>query len=66
MALRPLAFSVRLRDKGRTLRIHNDPQQPSRYVLEDTREGEEKRVRHHGSLPEAVQDAASTWRKRLH
>lgn len=66
MALRPLAFSIRLRDKGRTLRIENDPQDARRYVLEDVREGESKRVRRHASLPEAVQDAASTWRKRLH
>jgi hypothetical protein len=65
MALRPLAFSVRLRDKGRTLRIHNDSTDPTRYVLEDEREGEENRVRNFSSLPEAVQDAASTWRKRL-
>ena len=66
MALRPLAFSVRLRDKGRTLRIQNDSTDPTRYVLEDVREGEETRVRTFSSLPEAMQDAASTWRKRLH
>lgn len=68
MALRPLAFSVRLRDrdKGRTLRVYNDPKRPERYVLEDAREGEAKRVRRHGSPAEAVRDAASTWRKRLH
>ena len=66
MALRPLAFSVRLRDDDRTLRIQKDPEDPTRYVLEDVREGEENRVRSHASLPEAVKDAASTWRKRLH
>jgi hypothetical protein len=68
MALRPLAFSVRLRDKekGRTLRVQNDPQDPSRFVLEDARDGEETRTRSFASLPDAVQDAASTWRKRLH
>lgn len=66
MAVRPFAFSVRLRDNGRTLRIQNDPQDITRYVLEDVREGEETRIRSHSSLPEAVRDAASTWRKRLH
>jgi hypothetical protein len=65
MALRPLAFSVRLRDKGRTVRIHNDPSDPKRYVLEDDREGETQRTRSHASAAEAVKDAASTWRKRL-
>jgi hypothetical protein len=68
MALRPLAFSVRLRDKekGRTLRVQNDPQNSKRFLLEDMRDGEETRVRSFASLPDAVQDAASTWRKRLH
>ena len=66
MAVRPLAFSVRLRDDGRTLRIQNDPRDPNRYILEDERDGEETRVRCHASLPDAVKDAASTWRKRLH
>jgi hypothetical protein len=68
MALRPLAFSVRLRDKekGRTLRVQNDPQNSQRFLLEDVRDGEETRVRSFASLPDAVQDAASIWRKRLH
>ncbi|MFK7896695.1 MAG: hypothetical protein AB8G23_12715 [Myxococcota bacterium] len=68
MALRALAFSVRLRDKekGRTLRIQNDPKDTSRYILEDEREGGETRVRAHGSAADAVRDAAGTWRKRLH
>ena len=65
MALRPFAFSVRLRDNGRTLRVQNDPTDRTRFILEDEREGEETRVRSHSSLPEAVKDAASTWRKRL-
>jgi hypothetical protein len=68
MALRPLAFSVRLRDKekGRTLRVQNDPKNAQRFLLEDVREGEPTRVRSFSSLPEAVQDAAAVWRKRLH
>lgn len=67
MALRPFAFSVRLRDrdKGRTLRVRNDPKNPRRYVLEDERRGEATRVRKHANAASAVQDAASTWRKRL-
>ena len=68
MALRPLAFSVRLRDKekGRTLRVQNDPQNSKRFLLEDMRDGEETRTQSFASLPDAVQDAASIWRKRLH
>ena len=65
MALRPLAFSVRLRDKGRTLRVHNDPEDPGRYIIEDERGEDDTRVRSHASLPAAIQDAASTWRRRL-
>ncbi len=68
MALRPLAFSVRLRDrdKGRTLRVRNDPKNPHGYVLEDERANEPTRRRRHGSARDAVRDAADTWRKRLH
>ena len=68
MALRPLAFSVRLRDrdKGRTLRVRNDPRAPKEYLLEDDRGDGVTRVRRHGSAKEAVRDAADTWRKRLH
>ena len=65
MALRPFAFSVRLRDKGRTLRVRNDPKNPRAYILEDERPGEATRVRKHENPPAAVKDAASTWRKRL-
>jgi len=68
MALRPLAFSVRLRDpeKGRTLRVRNDPRSPKEYLLEDERAEGGTRVRRHRSARDAVRDAASTWRKRLH
>ncbi|HPG25449.1 MAG: hypothetical protein H6748_15780 [Spirochaetaceae bacterium] len=66
MALRPLAFSLRLRDGTRTLRVRNDPEAPERYRVEDERKGEPVRVRRHGSAREAVRDAATTWRKRLH
>ena len=68
MALRPLAFGMRLRDKdrGRTLRVQNDPDDPRVFIVEDLREGDETRVRFHTALPDAIQDAASTWRKRLH
>lgn len=65
MALRPLAFGIRLRDGGRTLRVRNDPQDPRRFLLEDVREGEAPRVRRHESASDAVRDAASIWRRRL-
>ena len=66
MALRPLAFGLRLRENGRTLRIQNAPREPKRYLLEDLRQGEATRVRRHASAAEAIRDAASTWRRRLH
>ena len=68
MAVRPFAFSVRLRDrdKGRTLKVRNDPKNPRRYLIEDERAGEKTRVRSHENAAAAVRDAASTWRKRLH
>jgi len=67
MAVRPLAFSERLRDpeKGRTLRVRNDPRAPREFLLEDERDGDVTQVRRHGSAREAVRDAADTWRKRL-
>jgi len=67
MALRPLAFSVRLRDKdrGRTLHIRNDATDTSRYVLEDASDDGETRTRRHASAGDAVRDAAQTWRNRL-
>lgn len=68
MAVRPLAFSVRLRDrdKGRTLRVRNDPERPKEFLLEDERANEPTRRRRHASARDAVRDAADTWRKRLH
>ena len=67
MALRPLAFSIRLRDKekGRTLRVHNDPEAPQRFLVEDERDEEPTIIRRHASAPDAVRDAAATWRNRL-
>lgn len=68
MALRPLAFSVRLRDKerGRTVTVRNDETDPRRYVMEDARDDGETRMRLHATAHEAVGDAARTWRHRLH
>jgi hypothetical protein len=68
MALRPLAFGMRLRDKdrGRTLRVQNDPANPRVFIVEDVREDDETRIRFHSALPDAIRDAASTWRRRLH
>jgi len=65
MALRPLAFGIRLRDGARTLRVRNDPRDPRRFLVEDVREGEAPQVRHHETASDAVRDAASTWRRRL-
>lgn len=67
MAVRPFAFSLRLRDpeRGRTLRVRNDPKAPKKYLVEDERNEGGRRVRQHENAREAVRDAASTWRKRL-
>ena len=64
MAIRPLAFGIRLRDrdKGRTVKVR---QVKRKYVVEDAREGNRTRKREHASLGGAIRDAASTWRHRL-
>jgi len=68
MAIRPLAFGVRLRDqeKGRTVRVLQDQRDPRRYRVEDSRKGSKTQQREHGSLAGALGDLASSWRKRLH
>jgi len=66
MAIRPVAFGVRLRDKGRTLSVRHQSHNPKTYLVVDAREGRETRRRRHASLVEALSDAAASWRKRLH
>jgi hypothetical protein len=65
MALRPFAFGVRLRDKGRTVRVIQDQRDPKKFKVKDARKGSNSREREHGSLGGALRDAASTWRGRL-
>ncbi len=62
MAIKPLAFGIRLRDKGRTVRVR---QVERKYVVDDLRDGSRTRRREHASLSSAIRDAASTWRHRL-
>ncbi len=62
MVTRPLAFGIRLRDKGRTVKVR---QVERKYLVEDTRDGSRTRRREHASLSAAIRDAASTWRQRL-
>ena len=64
MKIRPLTFGVRLRDKGRTLRVQANERKPGRYVVEDSRK-KRTRSREHASLSEALKDFAATWRGRL-
>ena len=68
MAIRPLIFGLRLRDKGkgRTVRVRSKSGRASSYVVEDSRDGSGTRTRQHASLGAAIADAASTWRHRLH
>jgi hypothetical protein len=65
MALKPFAFGVRLRDKGRTVRVIQDARDPKKFNVQDQRKGGKSRQREHGSLGGALRDAASTWRGRL-
>ena len=55
MAIRPLAFGVRFRDKGRTLRVRTDTRGSRRYVVEDSRAGRVRR-RVPATLNLALQD----------
>jgi len=66
MAGRPLAFGMRFRDKGRTLRVRAHDTARGGYVVEDGRDGRPTRRRDHASLPAALRDFAATWRGRLH
>jgi hypothetical protein len=65
MSIRPLAFGVRLRDKGRTVRVRANEKKPGSYLVEDTRDGGRSKKRDHASLTGALRDAASSWRERL-
>ena len=66
MATRPLAFGIRFRDKGRTLRVGGSEGSQRGYVVEDTRGGRPTRRREHVSLGSALRDFAAAWRGRLH
>jgi len=66
MALRPLTFGVRYRDKGRTVQVRAHHRDPSRYVLEVRRPGQKAQRREHGSLRGALRGFAAAWRERLH
>ena len=66
MAVRPLVFGARLRDRGRTVRIRAQQGDARRYVVEDAEKGRATRRRDHASLGGALRDLANTWRSRLH
>ena len=66
MALRPLVFGARLKEKGRTVRVRAADGKARGYVVEDARSGKKTRRRDHPSLQGALRDLASTWRSRLH
>jgi hypothetical protein len=65
MATRPLAFGIKLRDRsrGKTVRVHGSR---GRYTVEDEHASGIRRQRAHPSLGDAIRDAASAWRRRLH
>jgi hypothetical protein len=67
MALRPLVFGARLKDKGRSVRVRAAKGTKGRsggYVVEETR-GDRTRRRDHGTLDGALRDLAKSWRGRL-
>jgi len=66
MAIRPVAFGLRLRDKGRTVSVRHQSRSPRSTVVIDAQDGRETRRRHHASLLAALGDAAASWRNRLH
>lgn len=66
MAVRPLAFGVRYRDRGRTLAVRSAAGESKRYVVEVERRGAQTRRREHASLASALRDFARSWRERLH
>ena len=66
MAVRPLAFGVRLRHQGRTVRVRQSRGDARRYVVEDSRPRRDTRRRDHATLGSALRDLARTWRSRLH
>jgi len=65
MSIRPLTFGVRLRDKGRTVRVRANERKSGRYIVEDERADGRSRKREHESLTGALKDAAASWRNRL-
>ena len=69
MAVRPLSFGIRFKDKrtggtGRTIRVNADQRNPKRYVLEVLKDNRTQ-TREHASLSYALRDFASAWRNRL-
>jgi hypothetical protein len=66
MASRPLAFGIRYREKGRTVRVRASERDPRRYVVEVGTGRGRKRRREHSSLGGALRDFAASWRARLH
>lgn len=66
MAVRPLAFGARLRDRGRTVRVRTHALEGRGYVVEDADLRRSTRRRDHPTLQGALRDLARTWRGRLH
>jgi hypothetical protein len=66
MATRPLAFGLRFRDRGRTVRVLTDERAAGRWVVEHSRRRASSERREHGSLAAALRDFAAIWRGRLH
>ena len=65
MAVRPLAFGVRLRHQGRTVCVRQNRSDSRRYVVEDGGSKRDTRRRDHPTLGSALRDLARTWRGRL-
>jgi hypothetical protein len=65
MANRPLAFGLRFRERGRTVRVRSDERAAGRWVVEHARPRATSERREHDSLAAALRDFAAIWRGRL-
>jgi hypothetical protein len=66
MAIRPLAFGIRFRESGRTLRLQHQARPRRRTEVVHERPGRHARRVEHTSLGSALEHFARLWRGRLH
>ncbi len=65
MAVRAFTFGLRLREEGKTVRVHAPQGSAGKFVVEESQPGGRTQRREHGSAASAVRDSAARWRMRL-